>query len=147
MFRVFWFQECFCSSSFSKSILKFQILEIADPLLKIISISDFVFRKSVFHFWFQKIVYFVFGFRFVRKSDVENGKSILVFWFRKSLYFVFGFGFRKSNFRFWFQKILDFVFRKSCLVFWFHIFLYTLFLQVDSEFSKRFSHRSFSNFV
>ena len=81
------------------------------------SISDFVFRKSIFVFSFHKVLYFVFGFRFVRKPDFENRFSF--FGFYKNLYFVFGFGFRKSIFEFWFLKILDFVFRRSCLDLWF----------------------------
>ena len=148
---VFWFQEYFCSTSFSKYILEFQIgfriLEIADPLLSENDIDvECGFSTICFSFWFQKIVYFVFGFRFVGKSDFENRFLFFHFWFLKNLYFVFGFGFRKLIFVFWFQKILDFVFRKWYLGFWFHRFLYELFLQVNSEFWKRFSYRSFASF-
>ena len=109
-----------------------------------------------FGFWFSKMCFLFLvseSCALISFSDfvlLENRIpkiAILFFWFRKSLYFVFGIGFRKSIFRFWIQKILDFVFRKSCLGFWFHCFLYKLFLQVDSEFWKRLSHKSFSSFV
>ena len=86
------FQECFCSSSFSKPILEFQIgfgiLEIADPFLKIISISDFDFRKYVFYFWFQKIVYL---FRFRVAFCLKIGFQKSQFCFLVSQKFVFCF--------------------------------------------------------
>ena len=129
----------FLVHSFSQSILKshigFWILEIVDPLLKIISISGFVFRKTIFDFWFQNILYFVFWFCFVRKSYFENWFSFFCFtkvfmisdsdlenWFSC-------FGFRKFWISFLENHVSIFGFTNFC------IFFFKLILSFENLFS------------